>query len=167
MQRSVGLEDVRVGPRVRRESWARQVRLTVAPLRSRIHPEGCDLPRFKDDRATFHEIPSCCSCDRCPRAGPDSGLAASFRRRLCPRSRLTPRRFELTGPGPLSRPRTPPPPSWNGERGGPQPMSDENYVYLTGAVIGATVLVGMIRKSFDPFAPHWLFLTGFAQVYVV
>ena len=46
-------------------------------------------------------------------------------------------------------------------------MSDELYVYLTASIILATVLVGMLRKSFDPFAPHWLFLTGFAQVYVV
>ena len=29
------------------------------------------------------------------------------------------------------------------------------------------MIVGVFRKSFDPFAPHWLFLTGFAQVYVV
>lgn len=46
-------------------------------------------------------------------------------------------------------------------------MSDEGYVYTTAAVIAATLLIGMMRKSFDPFAPHWLFLTGYAQVYVV
>src|SRR3954471_20728998 len=46
-------------------------------------------------------------------------------------------------------------------------MSDEGYVYCTAAVIAATVILGVLRKSFDPFAPHWLFLTGFAQVYVV
>jgi hypothetical protein len=46
-------------------------------------------------------------------------------------------------------------------------MSEEGYVYATAGVIAATVILGMLRKSFDPFAPHWLFLTGFAQVYVV
>jgi hypothetical protein len=46
-------------------------------------------------------------------------------------------------------------------------VSDEAYVYATAAVIVAVVLRGVLSKSFDPFAPHWLFLTGFAQVYVV
>ena len=46
-------------------------------------------------------------------------------------------------------------------------MSDEPYIYATAAVIVATVLLGVFRKSFDPFAPIWLFLVGYAQVYVV
>ena len=46
-------------------------------------------------------------------------------------------------------------------------MSDDGYVYATAAVILTTLIVGVFRKSFDPFAPHWLFLTGYAQVYVV
>src|SRR4051794_32611672 len=46
-------------------------------------------------------------------------------------------------------------------------MSDEGYVYATAGVILATVILGAMRRSFDPFAPHWLFLTGFAQVYVL
>jgi hypothetical protein len=46
-------------------------------------------------------------------------------------------------------------------------MSAEFYIYMTAIVIVATVLLGMFRKSFDPFAPHWLFLAGYAQVYVV
>jgi len=46
-------------------------------------------------------------------------------------------------------------------------MSDELYVYATAALIALVILVGVFRKSFDPFAPHWLFLAGFLQVYVV
>jgi hypothetical protein len=46
-------------------------------------------------------------------------------------------------------------------------MSDEGYIYATAGVILGTVLLGVVRKSFDPFAPHWMFLVGFAQVYVV
>ncbi|MDR3634986.1 MAG: hypothetical protein P4L84_14370 [Isosphaeraceae bacterium] len=41
------------------------------------------------------------------------------------------------------------------------------YVYATAAVILTVVVVGIFRKSFDPFAPHWLFLAGYLQVYVV
>ena len=46
-------------------------------------------------------------------------------------------------------------------------MSDENYIYATAAVILVTVLLGVFRKSFDPFAPHWMFLTGYFHIYVV
>jgi hypothetical protein len=46
-------------------------------------------------------------------------------------------------------------------------MSDDTYVFATAAVIIATVLLGVLGKSFDPFAPHWLFLTGYAHVYVI
>jgi hypothetical protein len=46
-------------------------------------------------------------------------------------------------------------------------VSDEGYIYATAAVILAVIVRGVLSKSFDPFAPLWLFLTGFAQVYVV
>src|SRR5438105_2230442 len=39
-------------------------------------------------------------------------------------------------------------------------MSDEGYVYATAAVILATLIIGVLRRSFDPFAPHCLFVTG-------
>ncbi len=44
---------------------------------------------------------------------------------------------------------------------------DQRYVYATAAVIATYLVCGMFRKSFDPFAPVWLFLAGYAQVYVV
>ncbi len=44
---------------------------------------------------------------------------------------------------------------------------DQNYVYATAAIIATYLVCGMLRKSFDPFAPVWLFLAGYAQVYVV
>jgi hypothetical protein len=37
----------------------------------------------------------------------------------------------------------------------------------TGAVIVALVASQLLRKGFDPFAPVWLFLAGYTQVYVV
>ncbi len=46
-------------------------------------------------------------------------------------------------------------------------MSSEGYIYATAAVILATLAFGVLRKSFDPFAPHWLFLAGYTQVYVI
>ncbi|CAN5655983.1 hypothetical protein BH23PLA1_BH23PLA1_03760 [soil metagenome] len=44
---------------------------------------------------------------------------------------------------------------------------DRLYVYGTAGVIVALVLSQIFRKGFDPFAPIWLFLTGYAQVYVI
>ncbi len=46
-------------------------------------------------------------------------------------------------------------------------MDELSYAYGTGALIVAWVAVGAFRKSFDPFAPLWLFLAGYFQVYVV
>src|SRR5438105_4257973 len=46
-------------------------------------------------------------------------------------------------------------------------MNELTYVYGTAALIVAWVLVGACRKSFDPFAPVWLFLAGYFQVYVI
>ncbi len=37
----------------------------------------------------------------------------------------------------------------------------------TGAIIGLLILSQIFRRGFDPFAPVWLFLMGFTQVYVV
>ena len=34
-------------------------------------------------------------------------------------------------------------------------------------MILVTVLLGVFRKSFDPFAPHWMFLTGYSHLYVI
>lgn len=46
-------------------------------------------------------------------------------------------------------------------------MLDPYSIYITAAVIAALLLSQMFRKSFDPFAPVWLFLVGFVQVYVI
>jgi hypothetical protein len=39
--------------------------------------------------------------------------------------------------------------------------------YTTGGLIAGLLLVKLFRRDFDPFAPLWLFLAGYAQVYVV
>ncbi len=46
-------------------------------------------------------------------------------------------------------------------------MDELVYVYLTGLVIGGTFLYQWVSKKFDPFAPVWMFLLGYFQVYVV
>jgi hypothetical protein len=46
-------------------------------------------------------------------------------------------------------------------------MSDVVPVYATAAIIGTLVLANVFRKGFDPFAPIWLFVIGYAQVYVL
>ncbi len=46
-------------------------------------------------------------------------------------------------------------------------MDDQLLVYGTAAVLLSTVVFGVFRKSFDPFAPLWMFLTGYFQIYVV
>jgi hypothetical protein len=43
----------------------------------------------------------------------------------------------------------------------------EYFVYATGAIIGLLVISQVLRRSFDPFAPVWMFLVGYFQVYVV
>jgi hypothetical protein len=45
--------------------------------------------------------------------------------------------------------------------------TDQLYVYATGGIIASLVLFSIFRRDFDPFAPIWLFLAGFTQVYVV
>jgi hypothetical protein len=44
---------------------------------------------------------------------------------------------------------------------------DQIYSYGTGSVILLIILISILRRGFDPFAPIWLFLISFAQVYVV
>jgi hypothetical protein len=44
---------------------------------------------------------------------------------------------------------------------------EEFYVYITAALIVGLGLVSLVRKTFDPFAPIWLFLLGYLQLYVV
>ncbi|MGE3821509.1 MAG: hypothetical protein AB7I30_19025, partial [Isosphaeraceae bacterium] len=46
-------------------------------------------------------------------------------------------------------------------------MNDEAYVYGTAGLIAGTLLLQVIRKRFDPFAPIWLFLVGYLHVYVI
>lgn len=46
-------------------------------------------------------------------------------------------------------------------------MPDQLYAYATGAVIVLMIVANVFRREFDPFAPLWLFLAGYAQVYVV
>jgi hypothetical protein len=46
-------------------------------------------------------------------------------------------------------------------------MLDQVYTYSVGALIAGLIFVHIIRRRFDPFAPVWLFLLGYAQVYVV
>lgn len=41
------------------------------------------------------------------------------------------------------------------------------YVGLTATLIVGLILSQIFRRSFDPFAPIWLFLAGYAQIYVV
>ncbi len=52
-------------------------------------------------------------------------------------------------------------------RGGVSVMDDRMYVYATAALIVGLVLSQVMRRSFDPFAPIWLFLVGYVQVYVI
>src|SRR3954447_26720258 len=52
-------------------------------------------------------------------------------------------------------------------RSGMFPMNDQLLVYTIACVILALIAVQALRRRLDPFAPIWLFLVGFAQVYVV
>lgn len=44
---------------------------------------------------------------------------------------------------------------------------DPLYIYATAALILMSILSQVFRKGFDPFAPLWLFLVGYVQVYVI
>jgi hypothetical protein len=46
-------------------------------------------------------------------------------------------------------------------------MIDQQLTYCLAGLIGVVVALGVFRRSFDPFAPIWLFLLGYLQVYVV
>ena len=46
-------------------------------------------------------------------------------------------------------------------------MSDQVYVYATVAVMAAFFAWQVLSKRFDPFAPVWMFLVGYVQVYVI
>ena len=45
-------------------------------------------------------------------------------------------------------------------------MNELTYVYATAAVIVGVFAFQVLTRRFDPFAPIWLFLVGYAQVYV-
>jgi hypothetical protein len=46
-------------------------------------------------------------------------------------------------------------------------MDELYFVYATAAVIVLYFLVQAFSRKFDPFAPVWLFLLGYVQVYVI
>jgi hypothetical protein len=46
-------------------------------------------------------------------------------------------------------------------------MDELYYVMMTGTVIGVYFLAHVIGRKFDPFAPVWLFLVGYAQPYII
>ena len=46
-------------------------------------------------------------------------------------------------------------------------MDELAYVYVTACLIVGYFVIKVATKTFDPFAPVWLFLVGYAQVYVV
>ncbi len=46
-------------------------------------------------------------------------------------------------------------------------MDGQSYVFVTAGVIVTYFLVNVVARRFDPFAPVWLFLVGYAQVYVI
>ena len=41
------------------------------------------------------------------------------------------------------------------------------YVYATSAVILLYLSFEVLKRRFDPFAPVWLFLTGYVQIYII
>ena len=45
-------------------------------------------------------------------------------------------------------------------------MDEIHYAYLTAGVIVAYFLANVVTRRFDPFAPTWLFLVGYVQIYV-
>ena len=46
-------------------------------------------------------------------------------------------------------------------------MDELTPIYLTAGLMVAYLLVHLATREFDPFAPVWLFLIGYAQVYVI
>ena len=41
-----------------------------------------------------------------------------------------------------------------------------HFVYATIGLIVLYLVLQVVTRSFDPFAPVWLFLVGYLQVYV-
>jgi hypothetical protein len=46
-------------------------------------------------------------------------------------------------------------------------MDERSLVFTTAGVIASYFLIQVLGRRFDPFAPVWLFLVGYVQVYVV
>jgi hypothetical protein len=46
-------------------------------------------------------------------------------------------------------------------------MEDQHYIYATAAVMLLYFLHQVVTRGFDPFAPVWLFLVGYLQIYVL
>ena len=46
-------------------------------------------------------------------------------------------------------------------------MDDQYFVFATAGVILVYFLAHVVARKFDPFAPVWLFLVGYVQVYVI
>ena len=46
-------------------------------------------------------------------------------------------------------------------------MEEIYYIYGTAAVVVLYFLFQVIFRKFDPFAPVWLFLVGYLQMYVI
>ena len=46
-------------------------------------------------------------------------------------------------------------------------MEDINYIYATAGLMVLYFLHQVVSRKFDPFAPVWLFLVGYLQVYVI
>ncbi|HMB04346.1 MAG TPA: hypothetical protein VKP69_11490, partial [Isosphaeraceae bacterium] len=51
-------------------------------------------------------------------------------------------------------------------RGGASRM-ELNYIYATAAVMAGYFALQVLCRRFDPFAPIWLFLVGYVQIYVI
>ena len=46
-------------------------------------------------------------------------------------------------------------------------MDELTWVYGTASLIVGTFVVQVMTRKFDPFAPVWLFLVGYTQIYVI
>ncbi len=46
-------------------------------------------------------------------------------------------------------------------------MDERYFVFATAGIILVYFLVNVIVRKFDPFAPVWLFLVGYVQVYII
>src|SRR5271157_3133883 len=46
-------------------------------------------------------------------------------------------------------------------------MDEQYFVFATAGIILVYFLVNVIVRKFDPFAPVWLFLVGYVQVYII